>query len=94
MLSGAGAAVRAANLGSGLPGAPGALALTASGREQQRSAIVARYRAMGVKEADVPAAAKKERKARNAQQRGRARETLRSALAANINRNLPKNVPY
>ena len=94
VLSGAGAAVRAANLGSGLPGAPGALALTASGREQQRSAIVARYRAMGVKEADVPAAAKKERKARNAQQRGRARETLRSALAANINRNLPKNVPY
>jgi len=96
-LSGAGAAARAANLGSGISGGKAnldALALTAAGREQQRSAIVARYRAMGVKEADVPAAAKKERKARNVQQRGRARETLRSALAANINRNLPKNVPY
>ena len=94
-LSGAGAAARAANLGSGISGGGGnSLALTAAGREQQRSAVVARYRAMGVKEADVPAAARKERKARNAQHRGRARETLRSALAANINRNLPKNVPY
>ena len=93
-LSGAGAAARAANLGSGIISGGASLALTAAGREQQRSAVVARYRAMGVKEADVPAAARKERKARNAQHRGRARETLRSALAANINRNLPKNVPY
>lgn len=94
-LAGAGAAARAANLGSGIIGGAGnSLALTAAAREQQRSAVVARYRAMGVKEADVPAAARKERKARNAQQRGRARETLRSALAANVNRNLPKNVPY
>ena len=98
VLSGAGAAARAANLGSGLPGSgsrsASSLALTAAGREQQRSAIVARYRAMGVKEADVPAAAKKERQARKAQFRGRARETLRTALAANVNRNLPRNVPY
>ena len=95
-LSGAGAAARAANLGSGASSgaASNSLALTAAGREQQRSAIVARYRAMGVKEADVPRAARKERQARKAQHRGRIRETLRSNLAANVNRNLPRNVPY
>lgn len=95
-LSGAGAAARAANLGSGdrSGGSSGALALSAAGREQQRSAIVARYRAMGVKEADVPRAARKERQARKAQFSQRIRETLRSNLAANVNRNLPKNVPY